>query len=156
MLSPLVQHYTVTDIPALLPLIRKNLALNFDGWPRGSNVSVEELDWQILQSTSSPLRQRNYNFNDPYPIDLILVCDCIYHPSLLPSLLDTLDFLAVPDKTAVLVVAELRSEDVIREFLGLWIARDGWDIWRVGSEAMEALGMPFVVWMGWRIRKVGV
>jgi hypothetical protein len=149
-LSPLVRRYTVTDIDALLPLIRKNLSLNFDSWSTtqsglpGSNVYVEALDWQTLESTTPLFRSRCFSFE---PIDLVLVVDCIYHPTLLLPLVETVDFLAIPGRTAVLVIVELRAEDVIREFLNLWISRKGWEIWRVGG---GFLGIPYVMWLGWK------
>lgn len=81
------------------------------------------------------------------PLDLILAVDCIYNPSLLPALVETIDFLATPEKTAVLVIIELRQEDVVREFLELWIAKSGWEIWRIG---VGFLGPRYAVWMGWK------
>jgi hypothetical protein len=80
-------------------------------------------------------------------LDLILVVDCVYNSSLLPALVETIDFLATPNQTAVLVVVELRQEDVIREFLEMWIARDAWQIWRVG---FGFLGSRYAVWAGWK------
>ena len=151
-LSPLVRQYTVTDIPDILPLIRKNLALNFDAWPNlkssipGSNVRAEELDWLQFQHTPLSTRVRLFPLATD-PLDLILAVDCIYNPSLLPALVETIDFLATPEKTAVLVIIELRQEDVVREFLELWIAKSGWEIWRVGD---RFLGTRYAVWMGWK------
>ncbi|GLB43364.1 putative lysine methyltransferase [Lyophyllum shimeji] len=149
--ASLVQRYTVTDIGALIPLLRKNVASNFDGWPEqclpsapGSNVFVEELDWLILNSTIPAHRNRVVDFE---PADLILVVDCIYHPSLLPSLLETIDHLTIPARTAVLVVVELRAEDVIREFLELWLSRQGWEIRRLTG----LLDRPYAMWLGWRV-----
>jgi predicted nicotinamide N-methyase len=144
-LSPLVREYTVTDIAALLPLIRKNLSLNFDGWPAKSNVSVEELDWERLHASTPALRAANFSYS---PIDVILAVDCIYHPSLLPCLVDTIDFLAAPGKTAVLVVVELRAEDVVREFLERWLGTAGWEVWRVALPVDGVLDKPYVGWMG--------
>jgi hypothetical protein len=151
-LSPLVRRYVLTDIPDLLPLIRKNLALNFNGWPSlilgipGSNVEAESLDWLQIHGTPLPTRTRIFPLATA-PLDLILVVDCVYNPSLLPALVETIDFLATPGKTAVLVVVELRQEDVVREFLELWIMKGGWEIWRVGS---GFLGVRYAVWMGWK------
>lgn len=80
-------------------------------------------------------------------VDLILVVDCIYHPSLLPALVETIDYLTVSDRTAVLVVMELRASDVTREFLDLWITKStGWEIWRIDG----VLERPYVMWLGWR------
>jgi hypothetical protein len=125
--------------------MRKNLSLNVDGWPSGSNISVEELDWEALRSSTPALRAANFSYA---LIDLLLVVDCIYHPSLLPSLVETIDCLATPRMTTVLVVVELRAEDVVREFLEMWIGREGWEVWRVEG----LLSMPYVGWVG---RKLG-
>ncbi|KAF8159814.1 putative methyltransferase-domain-containing protein [Crassisporium funariophilum] len=147
--SPLVRQYTATDIGSLIPLIRKNVALNFPGWPNcpsnapGSNISVEELDWKVLESSSSSQRSRNFSFE---PVDLLLVVDCIYHPSLLPSFVSAIDYLTTAGRTAVLVVSELRAEDVMREFLEIWLSKAGWEIWRVPN----LLENHYVVWMGWK------
>jgi protein N-lysine methyltransferase METTL21D len=147
-LSPLVRHYTVTDIPALLPLIRKNVTLNFPSWPTNSNISLEELDWHHLHTTPHSKRSRLFSAFSSKPIDLILLVDCIYHPSLLPPLLSTIDYLAIPGKTAVLVVVELRAEDVIREWIAMWTGCEGWEVWRVGGDGW--LKMPYVAWVGWK------
>ncbi|GJE95861.1 Diaminohydroxyphosphoribosylamino-pyrimidine deaminase-like protein [Phanerochaete sordida] len=151
--APLVKRYTVTDIDDLIPLISKNLALNgvltpssqSKGAPTVPNVSAEPLDWVALQNCSASKRQTAYSYP---PIDLLLVVDCIYHPSLLPALVDTIDYLSTPERTVVLVVVELRAEDVVREFLELWLAASGgsWDIWHA-HEVMEG---PYVVWVGWK------
>lgn len=153
MLSPLVRQYTVTDIPDLLPLIRKNLSLNYDGWPNlkssgaGSNITVEALDWIQLHCTPLALRSRLVPAPAD-PIDLILAVDCIYNPALLPALVETIDFLTTPDKTAVLIVMELRQEDVVREFLELWISKGGWEIRRASS---AFVGVRYAVWIGWKL-----
>lgn len=82
--------------------------------------------------------------------DIVLVVDCIYHPSLLPALLTTIDYLTVPNKTAIVVVVELRAEDVIREFLQGWLDKSSsqgeWEIWSIG----DLLEGPYAVWVGWK------
>jgi len=149
-LSPLVQRYTVTDIQDLLPLLRKNMLLNFNSWPNcspstpGSNVFVEDLDWVLLHSTNAAHRARVFNSES---IDLLLIVDCIYHPSLLPALVDTIHYLAIPNQTIVLVVVELRADDVIREFLQLWLEKPDWEVWRVGG---GMLPKPYAMWLGSR------
>ena len=146
-LAPLVRRYTATDIEALIPLIRKNITLNFPGWPntsesRGSNIVAEELDWQLLESTPVSQRVKTFNFD---PVDLLLVVDCIYHPSLLSSLVTTIDYLSIPGKTTVLIISELRAEDVMREFLETWLGKPGWEIWRIPN---DVLGKRYAIWMG--------
>lgn len=114
---------------------------------------------------------------------LILAVDTLYNTSLVPSFVAVLDEFALPpylpqldvsptDPTLVLVVSELRDEEVLRSFLVSWLALDGWEIWRVGnalsffekditttgenSENEDAtrinmLDGPFVVWAGWKV-----
>ncbi|KAF9443836.1 hypothetical protein P691DRAFT_778632 [Macrolepiota fuliginosa MF-IS2] len=145
LLSPLCRRYTATDIPELMPLIQKNIAINFSP---GSTISsptivTQPLDWISLKNT--PLHRRRALFPVENLIDVLLIVDCIYHPSLLPPLIETIDFLATPGQTAVVVVSELRSEQVIREFLELWLAIPGWVIHR---SPMDIFFGPYVVWMG--------
>ncbi|KAF5353071.1 hypothetical protein D9758_008761 [Tetrapyrgos nigripes] len=149
LLSPLVKKYTATDIEDLIPLIQKNLALNLPNWPdvNKSNVSATSLDWLVLRNTTPQLRSRNFSFE---PIDLLLIVDCIYHPSLLPAFLETIDYLTTPGSTTVLVVVELRAEDVIREFLERWLAMPLWKIWRVGGGDGGLMDRPYVLWAGWK------
>jgi len=152
-LSPLVRHYTATDIGPLVPLIQKNVSLNFAGWPKlpsgspGSNISVEELDWQLLQSSTASQRAKLYT---PDPIDLLLIVDCIYHPSLIPPLIATINHLTIPQRTTVLIVSELRSDDVMREFLDTWLAQPNWEIWHVGSKLLKS--KHYVMWLGQKLQ----
>ena len=166
-LSPIVARYTLTDVDALVPLIQKNVAHNLNlpsiprstvagrrpahggGYPasRGedTNIVVEALDWEILCGASPALRRASFHYP---PIDLLLVVDCIYHPSLLPALLATIDHLGTPGMTTVLVVVELRAEDVVREFLTGWLSlsNGAWQIWSV-TDVMDG---PYAVWVGWK------
>ncbi|KAL4066089.1 hypothetical protein J3A83DRAFT_4433057 [Scleroderma citrinum] len=156
-LAPLFCSFTATDIAALLPLIRKNVTLNFDREnvsaksPR-INLSVEELDWLTLTSlTPGPSRKRycpspTVISEDNGVWDLVLAVDCIYHPSLIPPLVDTIGTVSTPGQTWVLVVVELRQEDVAREFLDLWLKHDGgnWSITRIDG----LLDPNFAIWVG--------
>ncbi|KAI0747848.1 putative methyltransferase-domain-containing protein [Daedaleopsis nitida] len=164
-LSPFVRHYTVTDIDDLVPLIRKNVTRNLSpdkvhssaprmkhGHPPPqfrSNITVTGLDWVEIHNAPPSLRARLVPDN---PADVLLVVDCIYHPSLLPALLATIDYLTIPSRTTVVVVVELRAEDVIREFLQGWLDKsvDGeWEIWSVN----RLLDGPYAVWVGWKNSK---
>ncbi|OJT05059.1 Diaminohydroxyphosphoribosylamino-pyrimidine deaminase [Trametes pubescens] len=164
-LSPFVHHYTVTDIHDLVPLIRKNIARNPPLPPTSprskgarlppsataSNVTAAALDWIEIRNATPALRQK---LAPSAPAGLVLVVDCIYHPSLIPPLLSTIDYLAVPGKTAVLVVVELRAEDVVREFLQGWLALSPageWEIWSIGG----LVDGPYAVWVGWRCASSG-
>lgn len=146
LLGPLCERYTVTDHPSMIPLIQKNVTNN------SSNAIVEPLDWISVHSTLSSQRRRQFPVDeesDP-PFDLILVVDCIYHPTLIPPLISTIDHYATPEKTAVLVVSELRSEEVLREFINTWLALPGWSVWHVGGELLG--DKRYVLWMGWKHR----
>ncbi|KAI9573801.1 hypothetical protein HD554DRAFT_2012576 [Boletus coccyginus] len=164
-LAPLARTYTITDIKLLLPLIQKNVSLNSPGWRDGSldndsksNITIEELDWLVFASLPSGTARARYcpvpmatsalelESADHVAWDVVFAVDCIYNPSLLPALVDTLDAVSTAGRTWVLVVAELRQEDVLREFLDLWLkqASGRWEITRV--EGM--LDVHFVMWAG--------
>ena len=159
-LSPLFCSYTATDMAALLPLIRKNISLNLDQdnsgvLTRRKNPSVEELDWVTVSSLPSGISRARYcprpgtpatsDSNDAW--DLVLAVDCIYHPSLIPPFIDTITAVSAPGRTWVLVVVELRQEDVVREFLDLWLKHDGaWSIKRIDG----LLDENYAIWAGHR------
>ncbi|KAG0694221.1 putative methyltransferase-domain-containing protein [Suillus ampliporus] len=145
-LSACAKSYTATDIAPLLPLIRKNVALNFAEGSPGSNISVEELDWETLLSLPPTGRSRYYP-KPPEPNvewDIVLIVDCIYHPSLLPALVETIETVSTARKTWVLVMVELRQEDVVREFLERWLDKGTWQLFRVDG----LLDLPYVIWAG--------
>ncbi|KAF8998529.1 putative methyltransferase-domain-containing protein [Cyathus striatus] len=145
LLSPHVQTYTSTDLPELLRLQEKTLALNP---PRPVNLVLSALDWSDLASDYLTPAQRRRIFKPANPLDLILLVDCIYNPALLPALIATVEHLATPRQTAVLVVCELRASDVVRKFLESWLERPGWSIWRMEDGA--GMGIQYGVWLGWR------
>ncbi|KAH9940427.1 putative methyltransferase-domain-containing protein [Epithele typhae] len=158
-LSPFVKQYIATDIAALVPLIRKNLTRNRQrpAVPSSSNSkhsplppvnsTAETLDWLDVHNALPSFRP---NLVPSNPADLVLVVDCIYHPSLLPALLTTINHLAIPGKTTVMVVVELRAEDVVREFLQGWLdmsLQESWEIWSVG----DLMKGPYAVWVGQKV-----
>lgn len=140
-LSTWVKNYTVTDIREILPLLAKNISLNYADSTDTTNISVAELDWLSLHAT--PAKQRSRVFQLP-AVDLVFVVDCIYHPSLMPALVDTIDYVSTPGRTTVMVVVELRDEDAVRVFLELWLRTPGWEIWRIGRS--NGLPRPYVIW----------
>ncbi|KAI0644463.1 putative methyltransferase-domain-containing protein [Trametes meyenii] len=156
-LAPFARHYTVTDIEDLVPLIRKNVSRNRPQppvsrpggkapLPPTPSITVTALDWVEIRTAAPSLKRK---LVPEEAGDLLLVVDCIYHPSLIPPLLSTIDYLTVPEKTTVLVVVELRAEDVVREFLQGWLdlspARE-WEIWSVSG----LLVGPYAIWVGWK------
>ncbi|KDN42790.1 hypothetical protein RSAG8_06544, partial [Rhizoctonia solani AG-8 WAC10335] len=126
-------HITLTDLPELTPLLRKNA--------KSDKVSVEPLDWtwQIL-----PI----------FAADLVLCVDCIYNTALVRPLVRVLGTFDAP----ILVVIELRDEDVVREFLREWLEwrphtgsqvseYGGFQVWRLAD---HLLSPRFVAWLGWK------
>ena len=137
--SPLVRRYTATDIPELMQLIKKNVSANVST----SNIDVQDLDWITLQSIPPTLRVKAISFE---VIDILLAVDCVYHPSLVPPLVDAMRYLTTPGKTTVVVVVELRAEDVVREFLEAWLRSDArWQIWSLGEQRLDS---AYALWMG--------
>jgi len=110
-------------LPTLLPLLRKNL-LSVPGPPAASAgagtsaaagaITVAALDWTLSARSQIDVRDE--------PPEVLLVVDCIYHPTLVSREVDG------PRNTVALVVAELWAEDVLPEFLEAWIAL-GWIMW---------------------------
>ena len=147
------------------------------------NIYVESLDWLHIHDTVSSSRKPTWPLQARDPIDLVIAVDCIYNQSLVPAFLDTLDYFAsnrnvetedsevygsrlrFARRSCVLVAVELRSEDVMREFLRQWLARGTWEVWRidwvpeectagsVDTEALTKAGLDvcFAVWVGWKI-----
>jgi protein N-lysine methyltransferase METTL21D len=137
-LSPLVRKYTATDIPSLLPLLRKNvLSAPSTASTSTTSVTVTALDWTLPAQ-----RQLDVRADTP---DILLVVDCIYHPTLVRPLLTTMTALTAPGHTLALVVAELRAEDALRNFLEGWIGL-GWHVWSV---AESLLGPRWGMWVAW-------
>jgi Lysine methyltransferase len=124
----------------LVPLLWKNLLSR----PSTATVTatVTALDW-----TLPTLCQIDVCANS---LDVLLVMDCVYHPTLVRPLLATMTALAEPQHTVALVVAELRAGDVLREFLEGWIGL-GWRVWSVGD---GLLGARWRMWVAWREGKV--
>ncbi|KAG8903913.1 hypothetical protein FRB99_002570 [Tulasnella sp. 403] len=145
-LSSLVGHYTATDLEELVPLIRKNVARCTDASLR---VTVTDFDWVLLQTTAPNRRHAVFRLPaeaDP-PIDLVICCDCIYNPELVAPLISAIDYCTCASRTLVLVVAELREEDVLRQFLAMWLASGSWEIWRLPE---QLLGARTIAWVGWK------
>jgi protein N-lysine methyltransferase METTL21D len=144
--SSLVRRYTVTDIPELIPLIKKNISMNISNKSM-FNITAQDLDWITLQSTPPTLRAKAFSFE---VVDLLLTVDCVYHPSLVSPLVNTMQYLTTPGKTTVVVVVELRMEDVVREFLETWLRSDPrWQIWSLGEQKLDS---AYGLWMG-RLRE---
>jgi protein N-lysine methyltransferase METTL21D len=144
-IAPLVRHYLVTDLEAELPLIRKNLTLNVPSWEDDKKIVVEACDWVQLYSMRNHSRERYYSTTSE--IDLLLAVDCIFNPALVQPLVSALNHYTSRNKTLVMIMMELRSHEVVQEFLSAWISSATWEIWRIGG---ELLNPRYVLWVGWK------
>lgn len=158
LLSPLCRRYTASDRLENVRLVQRNLELNRPPVPPPrsprsavardwANVQVEEVDWVDVASC----RRLRDAKEEPY--DLILAVDCIYNENLLQPLVDTLTYYTSPGRTAVWVVVELRSADVLTAFLEKWL-RAGWTVVRLPPDAMgtwDGARPRWVGWVGWRV-----
>ena len=176
-LSPWVRQYIATDLDYLSHLIRKNITINMPNIFRelekcsglklsSNNITVAALDWmQLYQTTSASARRNLFRLTNnsldeesnsaiprPFP-DIIFVVDCIFNPALIPPLVETINHFSVGGHTKVVVAVELRSEEVIRDFLELWIGKGGWEVWRLGDYPIGEcrLDISFAVWIGMKV-----
>ena len=132
----------MTDIPELIPLIEKNVSMNTPSTST-SKIVAQDLDWTVLQSAPPTLRAKAFSFGC---VDILLVVDCVYHPNLVSPLVGTMRYLTTPGKTTVVVVVELRAEDVIQVFLETWLQSDPrWRIWSVGEQRLDS---AYAMWVG--------
>jgi hypothetical protein len=67
----------------------------------------------------------------------LLVVGYVYYPVLVHPLLTTLTTLVMPQYTTAMVVVELHTEDVLREFLQGWIAL-GRRVWCFSEDLLGA------------------
>lgn len=135
-----------------------------------ARIAIEALDWAELHATTPHRRSSLFRLEHADPPDLIVVADCIYNPALLPALVEVINHYTRTDHTRVLVAVELRSEDVLREFLELWLSSGVWEIWRIEKredgmdkevderkepEDLYWLGYEFAIWVGWKTSSSG-
>lgn len=156
--------WTLSDQSSLLSTISRNLMSN--GLELGRDRSptryrIEDIDWFDTEkdwlnrhAVASKGREATY--------DVILAVDCLYNEALIPPFLHTLDLLAHPASndgtpaTLVLIVSQLRSDDVMRLFIETWIGLPLWSVYRVTEEGLRGdLGLNishgrYVVWCGWK------
>ena len=141
-LSPHTKQYYATDIAALVPLMRKNISKTSSESSSIPKAVALDIDWVQLHTASPSWRSHAFlSLN----ADIIICCDCIYNAALIPPLITTLNHYATP-KTSVVIVAELRHEDVLREFLSSWLSSNNWEIWRLPE---SKLGKRTIAWVGW-------
>ncbi|PWN51282.1 hypothetical protein IE53DRAFT_314199 [Violaceomyces palustris] len=135
-----------TDQEAVLPLLAKNL--------KGNSLRSSALDWNDFSSGHGTTRwsretsQRQLLKDLGGWPDLIVCTDCVYNPGLFQALVSTLLMLTKPGKTSVLMACELRSSDIMSDFLSVWMRSD--DSWKIVS--LEGrLMKTHALWLGWRV-----
>lgn len=144
LLGGLSQRWLATDLDELTPLIRKNVA----GTPE---VKVAALDWFDFSNPPSAhtalIRKKEVLDQLEGAPDVIVACDCIYNPGLLDALIATLNVFTERNKTVVLVSCEMRSDEILADFLTRWKEAEG--DWVVVS-LEERFGKGFVTLAGWK------
>lgn len=119
-----------------------------------------------LKSTPIHTSPKSYT----YP-DLIVSLDCIFNPSLFSPLISTLTLFCQPDHTLVLLVIELRSSEMVREFLKDWLEfdekhglKEKWKIKSLENEEsnddemsdegirkrLGGMSKGYALWLAWR------
>jgi SAM-dependent methyltransferase len=157
LLGQLVKEWTATDIAELLPLIAKNHKHNITRLAR-TNLNFRELDW----TWSSQMFARNAQEMVHQQYDLLFAADCLYNEALLQPFVNTINRV---NSKYVVIISELRSAEVLRLFIQLWLASGTWHIYRVGGynhsderlvkkeseeHPDEPLGHKHVMWVGWK------
>lgn len=120
------------------------------------NVSVEALDWCELLLSPTASRESRFRLAHADPPDAILAADCVYNPALIPAFVNALSHYARPGRTVAVVAVELRSSEVVQEFLAAWIGDGCWEVWRLEDEEGDGwLGPDFAIWVGWKAVRYG-
>ena len=117
------KHVDLTDQDAILPLLHRNVILN-ESIASGTLFNVAQLDWGDKTLPGY--------IHSPY--DIIICCDCIYNEMVNPLLVDTLNLLT-NDDSVVFVAQELRTEDVLLD----WLERvlPCFEVWRYEEVARD-------------------
>ncbi|EGG06143.1 uncharacterized protein MELLADRAFT_63443 [Melampsora larici-populina 98AG31] len=160
--------WTVSDQSSLLSTISRNLTLNklthVNEFQHPSQYQVEEIDWLEIEKDWMKINLKPDLDEIQSSYDLILAIDCLYNESLILPFLHTLDHIAKPQSsdgrsaTLVLIVSQLRSEEVMRLFVESWIKLPFWKIFRVDLDGLRSdlkldLSHPkYVVWFGWKVK----
>jgi hypothetical protein len=138
-LGPVVRTYIQSDIPAIVKLAEKNVSANLPGVvgkKRGGVVHTIPLDWERDDVATQPVLKAL-----GAPLDWVVACDCVYNEALVPPLVETLASACrmnrdgVEGKTMVLVAHELRSPDVMEEFLETFM--EAFTVWRVPDRLLS-------------------
>lgn len=158
--------WTVSDQSSLLSTISKNFDSNglkhLNEFQSSSRYQIEEIDWLEIETDWIKANSAKQSSKIETNYDVIIAVDCLYNESLILPFLHTLDLIAKPQSlgrsaTLVLIVSQLRSEEVLRLFIESWIHLPFWKVFRVDlnglrSDLKLSLSSPkYVIWFGWKV-----
>lgn len=178
-LADLDATWQATDQGDLLALLQKNVRQL-----ASDRVVATEIDWltvshALRQALRHPtpyasllrsIRSEHSGNTDEadIPYDLIIAVDCIFNPSLFTPFLDSLWACCTVGHTVVLVLVELREQEMMRDFLQAWLAhtaslhvithRSAWQIWSIESSALGSDGLQkgYACFVGYKVNETAV
>ncbi|KAK9455278.1 hypothetical protein V1511DRAFT_499975 [Dipodascopsis uninucleata] len=103
-----------------------------------SSIEVIPLDWERASQDVTDLKSaifQNIHDGQEEEFDIILACDTIYNDYLIDPFVRTIKMLAGP-KTSVIIGIQMRSHDVLEQFLNRSL-EVGFRIWSVKGESLS-------------------
>ncbi|KIW93451.1 uncharacterized protein Z519_06056 [Cladophialophora bantiana CBS 173.52] len=150
-LSRLVQCYVLTDQAYVMKYLKENIAANTTtprekktfkkrtnekNFSPGERLKALALDWEVdsVQNLKSAIPPGA-------PIDLLIICDCVYNEYLISPLVQTcVDVCRLGstagDATVVLVAQQLRSDTVCELFLDALMKE--FNVWRIPDNELSS------------------
>ena len=104
-MSPSVKFISTDHHPKVLRNLSRNITLNH------SNAVIEELDWMCIPANPPPAIASLHK-----KIKVIIASDVVFHPSLIPHLVDTMVYL-LADKGMVYMATTIRNEETWQLFI---------------------------------------
>lgn len=148
-LHGMVATYLLTDQEYVLKRLQANIDANIRKASRETSqqrgrLEIAALDWEA--DSASNLRS---TIGNDAAIDLVIACDCIYNDFLIKPFVEScVDVckLSKSGRTLVVIAQQLRSDDVLSEWL--CTSMQYFDIWRVPDDQLSgelASGSGYVV-----------
>jgi hypothetical protein len=136
LLYDLFASWIATDQYDNLKLLSRNIKEN----KADKLVKVQEVDWlHNVDSYKAGRRDRN---ETDIAYDLVVAVDCIYNEALVKPFVATLERYAVPSKTLVWVVIELRSSDTVRLSCRIFQVSAHFLGFRIGHRLLRRMAKP--------------
>lgn len=145
-----VLSYLLTDQRSVLKLLRENVNANAPSLskskPKGrasklqtsvqnstSNIHVLELNWE-----TDNVDQLHEVISPDQPIDVVIVCDCVFNDFLLEPLVNMCEKICLRSterQTLLLIAQQLRSDQVFSAFLEILLRR--FRVWRFSNPCLS-------------------